>query len=250
MPQQLPYDPVTSAPAGTTPQQWALHNERYNNWRRRDEQAKKRNLGTVGGGGRPTREMIEASQNATAINAALKSQYGSFIAALNAGDSRARLLYAVSLSKNAAVAAAKKTPGWDGSTYSWGGQTFIKNGPATPTPATPTSGSPVSTNSYNISTYVPTTPTNNIISPPLQFTGHREGFDGTEVETGAKPSTYDYAPPYKQTQAAQSGAQSTTSANPAVGIDTTAQTQNKNTQFRSQRSGYQGNRRFHPFAGA
>jgi hypothetical protein len=62
-------------------------------------------------------------------------------------------------------------------------------------------------------------------------------------------STLDKAQPFVQQQAALAGAQSTTSANPPPAVDIPKAVQNAHTQFRSQRSGYSGNRRFHPFSG-
>lgn len=63
-----------------------------------------------------------------------------------------------------------------------------------------------------------------------------------------KPTTLDRAQPFVQNRAAQAGAQSQRTANPTTPDMNQTQTRHR-TQMRSQRSGFSGNRRFHPFSG-
>lgn len=81
--------------------------------------------------------------------------------------------------------------------------------------------------------------------------GIKDAYRNSTVTTPDPSATpgYDAAAPVDQADAAQQGATSTQSPNPPPGVDIRKRQHNANTQFRSQRAGYQGNRRFHPFGG-
>lgn len=88
-----------------------------------------------------------------------------------------------------------------------------------------------------------------------QATAPAQAVPVVDIANAAKTSpststtTMDMAQPLDQAKAAMAGVQSTASPNPPPGQDVAKQAHKRNTQFRSQRSGYQGNRRFNPFSG-
>lgn len=67
----------------------------------------------------------------------------------------------------------------------------------------------------------------------------------SSIQNSGLTTAVDAAPVASQTQAGTNGVMG--QATPFA--DTRQRQQNRNTQFRSQRSGFSGNRRFHPFAG-
>lgn len=69
------------------------------------------------------------------------------------------------------------------------------------------------------------------------------------TSASANSTTLDRAQPFAQAAAALEGVQSTRTASAPVTQDMTKAIERAKTQFRSQRSGYSGNRRWHPFSG-
>lgn len=69
---------------------------------------------------------------------------------------------------------------------------------------------------------------------------------GSDATVAPKTSMFDRAAPFQQARAAIAGQQGASTVSSVRDLD--AVRQRRDTQFRSQRTGFSGNRRFHPFA--